>query len=260
MKTVFIFSIITVLISSCEKEKEPEIENFYSAKASLLAWNECSAITDLVLQKCDNYTTWLQNGMSIENQLDSSFTLSFNNSTMDDKHKRSGSISVNYFGSLTKDTNKIIVNFLNYKTNGIQVSGQLILQENSAAFGSPFSGVNAYSINGALNFVYVNGNTASANYALNYQFQNDYGSFVNGFVNGTNQVGQVYTSSATMNLKRGSSYQNISNSYPVFYNGKYELTEGSKSGFVWYGYKDECDNHGFTDWTGSQFNFFLEDY
>jgi hypothetical protein len=260
MKALLYLCLIVFLFTSCEKEKEPEIENFYSVKASLLAWNECTAITDLVLQKCDNYTTWLQNGMSIENQLDSSFTMSFNNSTMDDKHKRSGSISVNYFGSLTKDTNKIILDFVNFKTNEIQVSGQLVLQENSATFGSPYPGINAYSISGTLNFSYLNGNTASASYTLNYQYQYDYGSFVNGVVNGTNQLGQVYTSASSTNLKRGSLYQNISNSYPVFYNGKYELTEGSKSGFVWYGYKDECDNYGFTEWADSKFNFFLEDY
>lgn len=248
------------MFSACQKEKEPKIEEFYSVKSSLLAWNECAAISDIVLQKIDNYNQWFQSGMSIQNVQDSSFSIQFTNTLMDDKHKRSGSLNVQYFGTLSKDTNKVIVDLINYKTNGIQVSGKIIFQENTATFGIPMSGKNAYAISGTLNFIYFNGKTSSASFNLNRQTQYDLGTFVNGSVTGTNSNGQSYTSTSDGDIKRGSYFQNLSSSYPVFYNGKYELIEGTKTGFVWYGYKDQCDNYGFTEWASSKFNFFLEDY
>jgi hypothetical protein len=260
MKTVFIFSLIIVLFSSCKKEKDPEIETFYSVKSSLLAWNECAAISDIIIQRCDNYNQWFQTGMTIQNVQDSSFSIQFTNSLMDDKHKRSGSLNVQYFGLLNKDTNKVIVDLINYKTNSIQVSGQLIFQENTTTFGIPMSGKNAYAITGTLTFLYVNGKTTTATFNLNRQTQYDSGTLVNGSVTGVNQNGDSFSSNSVSDIKRGSYFQNLSSSYPVFYNGKYELTEGTKTGFVWYGYKDQCDNYGFTEWADSKFNFYLEDY
>lgn len=260
MRITLLLLLTIVTFTACEKEKEPKIEEFYSVKSSILAWNEAASISDIVLQKIDNYNQWFQSGMSLQNIQDSSFTIQFTNTLMDDKHKRSGSIHVHYFGTLNKDTNKIIVDFVDYKTNQIQVIGQLILQENTTTFGIPLSGRNAYIISGSLNFIYFNGKTSSASFNLNRQTQYDLGTFVNGSISGTDQNGQSYNSTSVGDIKRGSYFHNLSSSYPVFYNGKYSITEGSKSGFVWYGYKDQCDNYGFAEWAESKFNFFLEDY
>jgi hypothetical protein len=270
MKNIICLSLL-IAVGSCKKVI-PKVNDFVAVKNSLRAMNEITTLAELVdfsLKKTVP-NSWFSATDKTEitykitpslSDLDT-IILDFKDSTSNlDQRIRRGkliwSIS-NYFGSFSSVAT---LSFENYSCNNVKITGTLqMIQIASLAsdnVNNPLSWQN--QITGDVTFTLFNGQKFKVQPTLfrNYlRAQNYY----TGTMNGVDVNNENFSVTILNEIKKSdpNAFYQVPNA--VFYNGQFSLTQGSKVGKVWYGYKDEVDDHGFVEWQDSKYNFFLADY
>jgi hypothetical protein len=264
--TVVLFAISVLTNVGCSKHDVPRVDDFTAVRNSIRAWNEVSAIAEILdntLQpQISGIVTYLEldTTMSITpSQIDTNtFVVDFGDSTMcHDRRFRRGKIIYGFSGQINDSNNVFFVSFDNYSCNNVQVSGNLTITEGARALlYTSNTSARKKQIIGIIQFILFDGTSfmAQPNITRDYSSQIQY---YDGSLNGVDALGLSFQSYTEEQLKK-SEYNGICPTY--FYGGKYVLSNTIQTGKVWMGYTDTCDDHGFAEWNGSKFNFFLYQY
>jgi hypothetical protein len=250
-----------LLQQACSSQLEtPDLAQFAPVRNSLRAMNEVTTLTEFVEAATDASITGLlpYNSTAITRWFSPSLTDTDSlliqldtNLLLNDNRQRTGELFCTFPGSVTDTTNVFTLTFRNYTCNNIRYQGSLTITETAAA---TQAGARKKIITGTLTITFVSGAYFTIQPNLVRDFDNEK-SFYTGSLNGTDENGKAFTCLVEEPLTK-----NVLNCQTSFYRGRYQLTFDNSEVKVWYGYNDDCNQHGFVELAEKQYNFWLYDY